>query len=139
MNKQQTTPQNTITIDNQTYNLSALNEAAQQQIANLKTTDTLLAQLQTKRAIAQTARNAYAQALASQLPKPAHPNKKHDVITIDDKKYALDDLSDQAKAELASLRVTDQRIEKHTIDLAITQTARNAYAKALSEQLPKKA
>jgi hypothetical protein len=58
-------------------------------------------------------------------------------LTIDNKQYDTDALSDSAKAQLTSLQVTDQEIQRLNIQLAIAQTARNAYARALSELLPK--
>ena len=58
-------------------------------------------------------------------------------INIDGKDYDTDSLSDEAKAQLTSLQVTDQEIQRLNIQLAIAQTARNAYARALSELLPK--
>ena len=58
-------------------------------------------------------------------------------ITIDGKDYDTDSLSDAAKAQLTSLQVTDQEIQRLNIQLAIAQTARNAYAKALGELLPR--
>jgi len=58
-------------------------------------------------------------------------------VTIDGKEYKLDDLSDKAKADLTSLQLVDQKIAQKQQDLAILQTARNAYAKSLTEQLPK--
>ena len=58
-------------------------------------------------------------------------------IKIDNKDYDLDSLPDPAKAQLTSLRVTDQEIQRLKVQLAIAQTARNAYAKALQETLPK--
>ena len=58
-------------------------------------------------------------------------------ITIDGKDYDTDSLSDAAKAQLTSLQVTDQEIQRLNIQLAIAQTARNAYARALGELLPK--
>ena len=60
-------------------------------------------------------------------------------ITIDDKEYVLDDLSDAAKAQLVSLQVTDQEIIRLQQQQKIAQTARNAYAQALSAELPKDA
>jgi len=58
-------------------------------------------------------------------------------LTIDGKEYNLDDLSDKAKADLTSLQLVDQKIAQNQQDLAILQTARNAYANSLTEQLPK--
>jgi hypothetical protein len=60
-------------------------------------------------------------------------------ITIDDVAYAEDALSDEAKTELGSMQVCDQRIATLQTDLAIAQTARNAYANALKDLLPKAA
>ena len=58
-------------------------------------------------------------------------------ITIDDVAYAEDALSDEAKTELGSMQVCDQRIAALQTDLAIAQTARNAYANSLKDLLPK--
>ena len=60
-------------------------------------------------------------------------------ITIDDIAYDEDALSDEAKAELGSMQVCDQRIAALQTDLRIAQTARNAYANALKSLLPKAA
>ena len=60
-------------------------------------------------------------------------------ITINDKEYILDNLSDAAKAQLVSLQLTDQEITRLQQQLAIAQTARNAYAQALNAELPKDA
>ena len=60
-------------------------------------------------------------------------------ITIDDVAYTEDTLSDEAKTELGSMQVCDQRIAALQTDLAIAQTARNAYANALKDLLPKAA
>ena len=60
-------------------------------------------------------------------------------ITIDDIAYAEDALSNEAKEELGSMQVCDQKITSLQTDLRITQTARNAYANALNSLLPKAA
>ena len=60
-------------------------------------------------------------------------------ITINDKEYVFDDLSDAAKAQLVSLQVTDQEIIRLQQQQKIAQTARNAYAQALNAELPKDA
>jgi hypothetical protein len=58
-------------------------------------------------------------------------------ITIDDKEYFLEDLSEAARAQLVSLQITDQEIIRLQRLEKIAQTARNAYAQALSAELPK--
>ena len=60
-------------------------------------------------------------------------------ITIDDKEYVLEDLSEAARAQLVSLKITDQEIIRLQQQQNIAQTARNAYAQALSAELPKDA
>ena len=59
-------------------------------------------------------------------------------VTIDEKDYLIEDLSDDAKAQLGSLNVTDQKITNLQQEIGIMQTARNAYANALAAALPKK-
>jgi hypothetical protein len=58
-------------------------------------------------------------------------------LTIDGVEYRTDDLSDEAKNQIMNLRVTDQEIARLQQKMAIAQTARTAYAKALSTELPK--
>ena len=59
-------------------------------------------------------------------------------ITIDDVQYELDDLSDEAKAQLEPLQAVEVRIARANEEIAILQTARNAYAVALKEVLPER-
>jgi hypothetical protein len=56
-------------------------------------------------------------------------------ITIDDKEYDIDKLSDATKAQLTSMRLADAEIQRLNIQLAIAQTARNAYALAVRKDL----
>jgi hypothetical protein len=65
-------------------------------------------------------------------------DEQQQTITIDGTEYNAADLSDNAKQQVANLRVTDAEIEKLKQQLAIYQTARTAYARALSEELPQK-
>ncbi len=65
-------------------------------------------------------------------------DKQTQTVTIDGTEYNVADLSENARNQVVNLRVTDAEIEKLKQQLAIFQTARTAYAKALSEELPKK-
>lgn len=58
-------------------------------------------------------------------------------IKIDDKEYDLDSLSPEVKAQLEMLVATDNKIRELQRDLAIAQTARVAYSRALNDALPK--
>lgn len=57
-------------------------------------------------------------------------------ITIDNQSFDLDTLSSEAKAQLQMLQVTDQEILRLNAQLAIAQTARITYSKALRAALP---
>ena len=57
-------------------------------------------------------------------------------ITIDNQAYDLDTLSDEAKAQLASLQFVDAELQRMNAQTAVLQTARMAYAKALNDALP---
>jgi hypothetical protein len=57
-------------------------------------------------------------------------------ITIDGLVYDLDSLSDDAKAQLGSMQAVDRRIAMAQEEMAILQTARIAYSRALQELLP---
>ena len=56
-------------------------------------------------------------------------------ITIDDKQYDLDTLSEEAKAQLVSIQFVDQELQRVNAQAAVLQTARVAYSKALNEAL----
>jgi hypothetical protein len=56
-------------------------------------------------------------------------------ITIDGKEYDTDQLSTEAKNQLISIQFTDRKIQELNLELAALQTARNAYAKALTDML----
>ena len=57
-------------------------------------------------------------------------------IKIDNVNYDTDKLSDEAKAQLASIQFCDQELQRLQAQAAAYQTARNAYAKALQSALP---
>ena len=52
-------------------------------------------------------------------------------ITIDDKEYNLDDLSNQAKEQLASIQFVQSEIKKLEGQMAVYKTAAAAYTSAL--------
>ena len=57
-------------------------------------------------------------------------------IKIDNKEYDRDTLSDEGKAQLASLQFVEQELARLPSQAAVLQTARVSYAKALQELLP---
>ena len=56
-------------------------------------------------------------------------------ITINEKEYETDDMSDEAKTQLGSLQFVDNEIVREQMKAAALQTARNAYAQALQKEL----
>ena len=56
-------------------------------------------------------------------------------ITIDDIEYNTEDLSDNGKAQLASLQFLEVQMKKIQLEIAIYQTARNAYMTVLKQDL----
>ena len=57
------------------------------------------------------------------------------IIKIDGKDYELDSLSDETKAQLGMVQFVDTELKKVNAQTAVLQTARMAYAKALSDAL----
>ena len=58
-------------------------------------------------------------------------------ITIDGIDYNTEDLSENGKAQLASLQFLETQMNKLKSEIAIYQTARTSYASALKEELEK--
>jgi len=56
-------------------------------------------------------------------------------ITIDGTEYDTDNLSDDVKRQVQNVSYCDRKIEELKNEAAVIQTARNAYARSLSEML----
>ena len=57
------------------------------------------------------------------------------IIKIDDKDYDTESLSEEAIAQLTSIQFIDQELARLNAQAAVLQTARIAYAKALTDAL----
>ena len=62
---------------------------------------------------------------------------KNDSVTIDGKKYSLNDLTEKCKAQLNNIQFVDERIQQLQNELAISDTARIGYSNALKLELAK--
>ena len=60
-------------------------------------------------------------------------------VTIDGKEYDTEKLSDEVKSNIQNVQFCEQKLAELKRELALTQTARNAYAQALKGALPKDA
>lgn len=58
-------------------------------------------------------------------------------ITIDDVEYNTEDLTENGKAQLASLQFLEAQMSKLSSEIAVYQTARNSYVLALKGELEK--
>lgn len=56
-------------------------------------------------------------------------------VSIGGVEYELDDLSDQAKAQLQNIRFCEERISNLQSEWAVADTARVAYSEALKREL----
>lgn len=57
-------------------------------------------------------------------------------ITIDNVEYDFDSLSTDAKNQFTSLQFVDHKLAQLQAEIAVFQTARIGYSKALQEALP---
>ena len=57
-------------------------------------------------------------------------------IKIDNKEYDIDTLSDECKAQLASIQFVDQELARLQAQAAVLQTAKAAYPQGLKASLP---
>jgi hypothetical protein len=58
-------------------------------------------------------------------------------VTVDGVTFRLDQLSAEARAQVASLQFVQAEIERLNNKLAVYATARNAYQKALFDLVPR--
>jgi hypothetical protein len=58
------------------------------------------------------------------------------ILKIDNKDYDLDTLSDECKAQLASIQFVEQEFARLQAQAAALQTAKAAYLQALKSSLP---
>jgi hypothetical protein len=57
-------------------------------------------------------------------------------LKIDNKEYDIDTLSDECKAQLASIQFVEQELSRLQAQAAALQTAKAAYLQALQKSLP---
>ena len=125
-----------ITIDGTEYLLDSLSDEAKTQLANIRFVDAQIEQLNNEWAVSDTARIGYTNALKSQIKaKWSDIPPVSEKITIDGKEYALDDLSDKAKAQISSMRYTESRINELNNINSLLQRAKNSYIEGLKLEL----
>lgn len=58
-------------------------------------------------------------------------------VTIDGEEYKLDELSENAKAQLLNIQFVDAQIQQLNNELAVADTAKIGYTRALKGELEK--
>ena len=58
-------------------------------------------------------------------------------ITVDDIEYNIDDISENAKAQIANIQFVDAQLQQLSNELAVSDTARIGYTNALKAELTK--
>ena len=64
-------------------------------------------------------------------------NEDKKKVSIDGKEYVLDDLSENAKAQLLNIQFVDAQIQQLNNEWAVADTARIGYTRALKSELEK--
>ena len=63
--------------------------------------------------------------------------KDSQTVKLDDIEYSLDDLSENAKAQIVNIQFVDNQIQQLKNELAVADTARIGYTNALKNELSK--
>ena len=66
----------------------------------------------------------------------AKVKKEEPSLTVNGVAYLLADLSEEAKSQLVNVQAAEAEITRLQVQMAIAQTARNAYQQALFSALP---
>ena len=127
-----------LNINGKKVSAEELSDEARQTLASIRYADKRLAELKDQVAVTQTGIITYARELKGKLPKPAHPNKKKDTVTIDQVKYNFADFDQNAKPLLYSLDKANKIVAQLESDIAIFNTAMAAYKYTLAKQVAEK-
>ena len=58
-------------------------------------------------------------------------------LTFDGKEYSIEDLSEGAKQQILNIQFVDERIQQINNELAIADTARIGYSRAIKNEVSK--
>ena len=127
-----------ITINGKQYNDKKFTQATKNILASLNFTNSEINKVNLLISIYQTSKNAYSNSIVNNLPqKQAAANRKNGIITINDKKYFEEDLSDKLKSDILVFKTINKKLQEFTIELAVLNTSKNVYSNALAQSLEK--
>ena len=135
-----------IDLDGVIYDVDLLSEETRLTVDSLNFTRERIKELYNMHALLQRAKNSYIEsikkeALSSKAGMFFENNWKEITvpkITIDNIEYNSEDLSENGKAQLASLQFLEVQMQKIKAEIAVYQTARNSYTKVLKKELESK-
>lgn len=70
-----------------------------------------------------------------ETPTSSHLFRNMPIIKIDNKDYEFDNLSAEAKSQVQTIQFVDGEINRFKAQMAVFQTARMAYIKALQAEI----
>ena len=130
-----------VEIDEKKYRIEDLSHDTRNLLFQLQSIEANLADRNNLIALLNKAKKAYIEDLKSEMlatkagldflnnEEASMPN-----ITVDGIEYNTEDLSDNGKAQLASLQFLEVQMQKLNNEIAIFQTAKNAYVAALKAE-----
>ena len=109
-----------ITINGKQYNDKKFTKTTKNILASLNFTNNEINKINLQISIYQTSKSAYSNSILKNLPeKQAAANRKNGIVTINDKKYLEEDISDKLKSDIIVLKTIKRKPEEFTIELAI--------------------
>ena len=128
----------TITLSNRDFKLYCPEESHAELYSLAAKLDNEINKVNLLISIYQTSKNAYSNSIVNNLPqKQAAANRKNGIITINDKKYFEEDLSDKLKSDILVFKTINKKLQEFTIELAVLNTSKNVYSNALAQSLEK--
>lgn len=128
-----------ITINGKQYNDKKFTQTTKNILASLNFTNNEINKINLQISIYQTSKSAYSSSILKNLPeKQAAANRKNGIVTINDKKYLEEDISDKLKSDILVFKTINKKLEEFTIQLAVLNTSKNVYSNALIQSLDKK-
>ena len=128
-----------ITINGKQYNDKKFTQTTKNILASLNFTNNEINKINLQISIYQTSKSAYSSSIIKNLPeKQAAANRKNGIVTINDKKYLEEDISDKLKSDILVFKTINRKLEEFTIELAVLNTSKNVYSNALIQSLDKK-
>ena len=116
-----------IVIDSKEFIFDELTSETQKLVVSIRYAEERIKEVNKDIALATTALNTYGLNLSGKLPKEAHPNKKKGVVSVNGKRYVLDDFDEVSKGNLYSMDHCSKQISRLNNDLAILKTALTTY------------